>query len=172
MILVYANETNTTDGQRDRAEAFLTEYQACGWRSRSSRVQLDETTGYATLTFDAHGTTVEIQVDVNASYRIWTRGSGWTAWSDGETTLDETHQRCRDCHGMFLYDPAADRCPSCAAEAAGDWIDDGEIVDSPRDYLADAAAAPRCTCQQVSRDVFDCPAHGETLRAKHEGSVA
>lgn len=159
MILVTATTENTTDAQRDLGEARLAEYRACGWKPRNSRAQLDTTTGNIVLTFDHRSSVVvEIEVDGDGRWRLYTRGYGWTAWSDPAA------QTCRDCGETFAYDADADRCPSCV-----DWLD-APTVASPRDYFAEIG--PSCTCQLISRNVFECPQHGADLRAKSEGTVA
>lgn len=88
MILVHATLTNTTETQLVEAAKLLKLWRDSGFQARSTTLQLDETTGYIAMVFDhcAHGvsydpwTTVQIEVDADGLYRLWSRKNGWTDW--------------------------------------------------------------------------------------------
>ena len=89
MILVHASLDNATPTQLFNAAKLQRFWVDCGWKVRSSTLQVDTTTGYVTMVYDhcAYGvaydpwTTVEMQVDSDGQFRLWNRKSGWTNWS-------------------------------------------------------------------------------------------
>jgi len=88
MILVHANSDNATEVQLDQAAKLHRLWRESGFLPRNSTLQVDEVTGYITMVFDhcAHGaaydpwTTVQINVDAEGRYQLWSRKSGWSRW--------------------------------------------------------------------------------------------
>jgi hypothetical protein len=78
-------------------------------------------------------------------------GWGISLEDSGVYDVAKAPQPCRDCGKRFPYDEARDRCHDCAPDDDPVWV--------------------FCTCQDISRDVFDCALHGANLR-KQSGAVA